>query len=61
MGMEFPSWPDLVKYGRTKEDVVILFNEIATEYKQTGTVCDLVIVVLPAKNADLYSWSYNHF
>uniref|UniRef100_A0A915Q2W1 Uncharacterized protein n=1 Tax=Setaria digitata TaxID=48799 RepID=A0A915Q2W1_9BILA len=54
MGMEFPSWPDLVKYGRTKEDVVILFNEIATEYKQTGTACDLVIVVLPTKNADLY-------
>uniref|UniRef100_A0A0R3RQP8 PAZ domain-containing protein n=1 Tax=Elaeophora elaphi TaxID=1147741 RepID=A0A0R3RQP8_9BILA len=54
MGMDFPNWPDLVKYGRTKEDVVILFNEIATEYKQTGTVCDLVIVVLPAKNADLY-------
>lgn len=53
--MEFPNWPDLVKYGRTKEDVVILFNEIATEYKQTGTTCDLVIVVLPSKNADLYS------
>uniref|UniRef100_A0A8R1TYC6 Uncharacterized protein n=5 Tax=Onchocerca TaxID=6281 RepID=A0A8R1TYC6_ONCVO len=54
VGMEFPNWPDLVKYGRTKEDVVILFNEIATEYKQTGTACDLVIVVLPNKNADLY-------
>ncbi|VDK73916.1 unnamed protein product [Litomosoides sigmodontis] len=54
MGMEFPRWPDLVKYGRNKEDVVILFNEIAIEYRQTGTVCDLVIVVLPTKNADLY-------
>ncbi|VDN83928.1 unnamed protein product [Brugia pahangi] len=54
MGMEFPNWPDLVKYGRTKEDIVILFNEIATEYKQTGTTCDLVIVVLPTKNSDLY-------
>ncbi|MCP9264552.1 Protein argonaute-2 [Dirofilaria immitis] len=54
VGMEFPSWPDLVKYGRTKEDIVILFNEIATEYKQTGTSCDVVIVVLPTKNADLY-------
>ncbi|VDM99836.1 unnamed protein product [Thelazia callipaeda] len=54
MGMEFPNWPDLVKYGRSKEDVVIMFNEIATEYRQTGTTCDIIIVVLPAKNADLY-------
>ncbi|VDN28919.1 unnamed protein product [Gongylonema pulchrum] len=54
MGMKFPSWPDLVKYGRTKEDVFMLFNEIATEYEQTGTICDLIIVVMPCKNADIY-------
>ena len=55
MGMGFPKWPDLVKYGKNKEDVSMLFSEIANEYKQTRTICDLVIVVLPAKNSDLYS------
>ncbi|PAV74327.1 hypothetical protein WR25_13833 isoform C [Diploscapter pachys] len=54
MGMGFPKWPDLVKYGRNKEDVSMLFSEIANEYKQTRTICDLVIVVLPSKNSDLY-------
>ncbi|VDK38542.1 unnamed protein product [Gongylonema pulchrum] len=58
MGMRFPSWPDLVKYGRTKEDVIILFNEISTEYEQIGTACDLIIVVMPYKNADIYSASF---
>ncbi|KAJ1347279.1 hypothetical protein KIN20_028797 [Parelaphostrongylus tenuis] len=55
MGMDFPKWPDLVKYGRGRDDVVILFNEIANDYKQTSTNCDLVIVVLPGKNSDIYS------
>ncbi|KAJ1348323.1 hypothetical protein KIN20_003601 [Parelaphostrongylus tenuis] len=54
MGMDFPKWPDLVKYGRGRDDVVILFNEIANEYKQTSINCDLVIVVLPGKNSDIY-------
>ncbi|VDM70725.1 unnamed protein product, partial [Strongylus vulgaris] len=54
MGMDFPKWPDLVKYGRGRDDVVVLFNEIANEYKQTSTSCDLVIVVLPGKNSDVY-------
>ncbi|KJH50570.1 piwi domain protein [Dictyocaulus viviparus] len=54
MGMDFPKWPDLVKYGRGRDDVVMLFNEIANEYKQTSTNCDLVIVVLPGKNSDIY-------
>ncbi|KAK6051200.1 PAZ domain protein [Cooperia oncophora] len=54
MGMDFPKWPDLVKYGRGRDDVVMLFNEIANEYKQTSTSCDLVIVVLPGKNSDIY-------
>ncbi|CAJ0960664.1 unnamed protein product, partial [Mesorhabditis belari] len=55
MGMEFPRWPDLVKYGRGRDDVSLLFKEIATEYKQIGTNCDLVIVVLPGKNSDIYA------
>ncbi|KAJ1358677.1 hypothetical protein KIN20_017162 [Parelaphostrongylus tenuis] len=54
MGMDFPKWPDLVKYGRGSDDVVILFNEIADEYKQTSINCDLIIVVLPGKNSDIY-------
>ncbi|CAJ0573794.1 unnamed protein product, partial [Mesorhabditis spiculigera] len=54
MGMEFPRWPDLVKYGRGREDVALLFREVATEYRQTGTQCDLVMAVLPAKNSDIY-------
>lgn len=57
MGMDFPKWPDLVKYGRGREDVVLMFAEIANEYKQTSTTCDLVIVVLPGKNSDIYSKS----
>ncbi|VDO36390.1 unnamed protein product [Haemonchus placei] len=54
MGMVFPKWPDLVKYGRGHDDVVVLFNEIANAYKQTRISCDLVIVVLPGKNSDIY-------
>ncbi|CAP29475.2 Protein CBR-TAG-76 [Caenorhabditis briggsae] len=54
MGMNFPRWPDLVKYGRTKEDVCTLFTEIADEYRVTSTVCDCIIVVLQAKNSDIY-------
>lgn len=55
MGMQFPKWPDLVKYGRNREDVVMLFNEVANEYKHTSTQCDLIIVALPGKNSDIYS------
>ncbi|CAI5441874.1 unnamed protein product [Caenorhabditis angaria] len=54
MGMNFPRWPDLVKYGRSKEDVCVLFTEIADEYRLTNTVCDCVIVVLQSKNSDIY-------
>ncbi|CAI2354566.1 unnamed protein product [Caenorhabditis sp. 36 PRJEB53466] len=54
MGMNFPRWPDLVKYGRSKEDVCNLFTEIADEYRVTSTVCDCIIVVLQGKNSDLY-------
>uniref|UniRef100_A0A183U4R6 PCIF1_WW domain-containing protein n=1 Tax=Toxocara canis TaxID=6265 RepID=A0A183U4R6_TOXCA len=55
MGMGFPPWPDLLKYARTKEDIVLLFSEVSTEYRQTGTTCDLILVVLPSKNSDVYS------
>ncbi|CAI2348079.1 unnamed protein product [Caenorhabditis sp. 36 PRJEB53466] len=54
MGMGFPRWPDLVKYGRSKEDVCTLFTEIADEYRVTSTVCDCIIVVLQSKNSDIY-------
>ncbi|TKR75776.1 hypothetical protein L596_017019 [Steinernema carpocapsae] len=54
MGLMLPQWPDLVKYGRTKECIVQLFKEIAFEYEQTKQQCDLIIVVLQAKNSDLY-------
>jgi eukaryotic translation initiation factor 2C len=55
MGMGFPRWPDLVKYGRTREDIAALFLELVNEYKQTGVQCDLVLVVLAVKNSDHYS------
>ncbi|CAD6187630.1 unnamed protein product [Caenorhabditis auriculariae] len=54
MGMAFPRWPDLVKYGRGREEVSRLYTEIAEEYRLTNTVCDCVIVVLPGKNSDIY-------
>uniref|UniRef100_A0A915CI33 Uncharacterized protein n=1 Tax=Parascaris univalens TaxID=6257 RepID=A0A915CI33_PARUN len=54
MGMGFPPWPDLLKYARTKDDIVLLFNEVSTEYRQTGTTCDLLLVILPSKNSDVY-------
>ena len=61
MGMNFPRWPDLVKYGRSKEDVCTLFTEIADEYRVTSTVCDCIIVVLQAKNSDIYSKNFTQF
>ncbi len=57
MGMRFPQWPDVVKFGRTKEDASTLYREIMAEYKQSGTVCDLVFVVINGKNSDIYSQS----
>ena len=44
-----------VKYGRGREDVVQLFNEIEMDYRQSGAPCDLVIVVMSQKSSDLYS------
>ncbi|KAK0416178.1 hypothetical protein QR680_012330 [Steinernema hermaphroditum] len=54
MGLQLPQWPDLVKYGKTKECIVQLFDEIAHEYSQTKQPCDLIIVVMQSKNSDLY-------
>ena len=55
MGLEFPRWPDLVKYGRTREDIIAMFTETVQQYEYTGAACDLILVVLPGKNSDLYS------
>lgn len=55
MGLKWPQWPDVVKYGRTKEDIPKLFHETLQEYKQTGRDCDLVFIVLQGKNSDQYS------
>ncbi|KAI6230110.1 hypothetical protein M3Y99_01102100 [Aphelenchoides fujianensis] len=38
MGLKFPEWPELV----------------ATHYGNAGRTCDLVLIVLPHKNADVY-------
>ena len=57
MGLRWPKWPDVVKYGRTTEDIPFLFREIVQEYKQSGTTCDLIFVVLNGKNSEHYSKS----
>uniref|UniRef100_A0AC35TUF3 ArgoN domain-containing protein n=1 Tax=Rhabditophanes sp. KR3021 TaxID=114890 RepID=A0AC35TUF3_9BILA len=55
MGMRFPEWPDVVKYGRpTPSDVKNLYREICEFYINSNRDCDMVIIVLPAKNADVY-------
>ncbi|GMT00939.1 hypothetical protein PENTCL1PPCAC_23113 [Pristionchus entomophagus] len=54
MGMEMPRWPDVVKYGKGRDDVPQLFHETLSEYEQIGNQCDLIIVVLPAKNSEIY-------
>lgn len=54
MGMNFARWPDLVKYGRGREDAARLFSELADEYRLTNTTCDCIIVVMPGKNSDVY-------
>ena len=60
MGLKFPNgqWPDVVKYGRNKEDLARCFNELVAEYKRNGRKCDLVFIIMPAKNADQYSLLY---
>ncbi len=55
MGMRWPAWPDIVKYGRVKEDVPILFKEILIQYRQTSSPCDMIVVVLNGKNSEQYS------
>ena len=55
MGMRFPNWPEVVRFGRSREDITLLFREILSEYKQIGQQCDLVFVVMGGKNSDLYS------
>ncbi|CEF65684.1 Argonaute/Dicer protein, PAZ domain and Stem cell self-renewal protein Piwi domain and Ribonuclease H-like domain and Protein of unknown function DUF2650 family-containing protein [Strongyloides ratti] len=55
MGMKFPNWPDVVKYGRAVPfEIKTLYREISEYYVHSGKNCSLVIIVLPCKNADVY-------
>ncbi len=55
MGLRFPKWPDVVKYGRTQEDIPLLFKDILHQYRQSPSPCDLIVVVLGGKNSEQYS------
>lgn len=57
--MRLPRWPAIVKYGRGKEDVAMHYSEIITQDRIMGHYCDLIIVVMPAKNTDIYSEFYD--
>ena len=54
LGMTFPKWPDVVKFGRSKEDVPVLFKEILDEYRRNGATCELIFVVMGGKSSDIY-------
>ncbi len=54
MGLQFPQWPDVVKFGRSKEDIPVIFKEIMEEYRRNQASCDLCFVVMPGKNSDIY-------
>ncbi|KAI6242624.1 hypothetical protein M3Y99_00167000 [Aphelenchoides fujianensis] len=54
MGLQFPQWPEVVSYGATQADLPKMFEEATTQYANAGRVCDLVLVILPHKNADVY-------
>ncbi|CAD5220513.1 unnamed protein product [Bursaphelenchus xylophilus] len=54
MGMNFPQWPEFVRYGRDVNDIERMFHQTARDYRSSGRQCDLVIVVLPSKNSDFY-------
>uniref|UniRef100_A0A0K0F993 Protein argonaute-2 (inferred by orthology to a D. melanogaster protein) n=1 Tax=Strongyloides venezuelensis TaxID=75913 RepID=A0A0K0F993_STRVS len=55
MGMKFPDWPDVVKYGKALPlEIKMLYREISEYYVHSGKNCNLVIIVLPCKNADVY-------
>ncbi len=54
MGVTFPRWPDVVKFGRSKEDIPVCFKEIVEEYKKNQATCDLIFIVMGGKNPDIY-------
>ena len=54
LGMGLPHWPDLVKFGRSREELGQLFQEILAEYGRSGRRCQLVLIVMPAKSQETY-------
>lgn len=55
MGLTFPTWPDKVNFGRTKDDMEVAFREILAEYKMKNMRCDLILIIMSGKNSDVYS------
>ncbi|KAH7732179.1 tag-76 [Aphelenchoides avenae] len=55
MGLDFPSWPDLVIYAKGRDEIRGAFHEVAESYENAGKICDLIMVVMPGKNPDIYS------
>ncbi|CAD5229313.1 unnamed protein product [Bursaphelenchus okinawaensis] len=54
MGMNFPQWPEFVRYGRNANDIEAMFRQTARDCRELGRQCDLIIIMLPSKNSDFY-------
>ncbi|KAI6203095.1 hypothetical protein M3Y94_00516900 [Aphelenchoides besseyi] len=54
MGLKFPDWPEHVSYGSNPADLQSMFREVCEHFAANGRTCDLAIVILPAKNSEVY-------